>query len=119
MTRSTPLAYVMPGPMLIIETSVFTRRVQALLQDEEYRLLQLHLAGQPNAGAVIQGTGGLRKVRWSVGARGKRGGVRVIYHWSKPLDRILMLLIYSKAERDDLTRAQIGILRKIVEEEYP
>ncbi len=104
--------------MLLIETAVFTRRVQALLQDDEYRLLQLHLAGQPDAGPVIKGAGGLRKARWSVGARGKRGGVRVIYYWAKPQDRILMLLIYSKAERDDLTRAQIGILRKIVEDEY-
>src|SRR5215208_4661598 len=105
--------------MLIVETSVFTRRVQALLQDDEYRLLQLHLAGQPDAGAVIKGAGGLRKVRWSVGARGKRGGVRVIYYWSKPLDRILMLMIYPKSERDDLTPDQLRILRKVVEAEYP
>lgn len=105
--------------MLIVETAIFTRQVQALLQDEEHRLLQLHLAGKPNAGSVIRGGGGLRKVRWSVGARGKRGGVRVIYYWSKALDRILMLLIYSKAERDDLTPAQLRMLRKIVEAEYP
>jgi mRNA-degrading endonuclease RelE of RelBE toxin-antitoxin system len=105
--------------MLIVETSIFTRRLQALLRDEEYRLLQLHLAGQPDAGAIIKGTGGLRKVRWSVGARGKRGGVRVIYYWSEPLDRILMLLIYAKSERDDLTPGQLKILRKIVEAEYP
>lgn len=105
--------------MLIVETSVFTRRVKTLLRDEEYRLLQLHLAGQPDAGAVIKGTGGLRKVRWSVGARGKRGGVRVIYYWSEPLDRMLMLLIYAKSERDDLTPGQLKILRKIVEAEYP
>jgi mRNA-degrading endonuclease RelE of RelBE toxin-antitoxin system len=105
--------------MLVVETSIFTRRLQGLLGDEEYRLLQLHLAGQPEVGAVIKGTGGLRKVRWSVGARGKRGGVRVIYYWSKPLDRILMLLIYSKTERDDLTPGQLRILRKIVEAEYP
>lgn len=105
--------------MLILETSVFTRRLGALLRDEEYRLLQLHLAGQPEAGPVIKGSGGLRKIRWSVGARGKRGGVRIIYYWSKPLDRILMLLIYSKAEREDLTPEQLKILRKVVEEEYP
>jgi len=43
----------------------------------------------------------------------------VIYYWSKALDRILMLLIYSKAERDDLTPAQLRVLRKIVEAEYP
>lgn len=117
--QSTPLAYSLSRPMLIVETSVFTRQVQALLRDEEYRLLQLHLAGQPDAGAVIRGTGGLRKVRWSVGARGKRGGVRVIYYRSAGLDRILMLLIYSKSEREDLTPEQLRILRRIVEVEYP
>ena len=106
------------GTMLIIETSAFTRRVQALLRDEEYRLLQVHLAARPDAGAVIKGSGGLRKLRWSVGAQGKRGGVRVIYYWSKPRDRVLMLLIYSKSERDDLTADQLKILRRLVEAEY-
>jgi mRNA-degrading endonuclease RelE of RelBE toxin-antitoxin system len=105
--------------MLIVETSVFTRRVRALLGDDEYRLLQVHLAGQPEAGPIIRGSGGLRKVRWSFGARGKRGGVRVIYYWAKPLDRILMLLLYPKSERDDLTPDQLRVLRKIVEAEYP
>jgi hypothetical protein len=104
--------------MLIIETSAFTRRVQALLRDEEYRLLQARLAAQPDAGAVIKGSGGLRKLRWSVGAQGKRGGVRVIYYWSKPRYRVLMLLIYSKSERDDLTADQLKVLRRLVEAEY-
>jgi mRNA-degrading endonuclease RelE of RelBE toxin-antitoxin system len=119
LTSSTPLAYAVTGADADRRDLDFTRRLQALLDDEEYRLLQLHLAGQPEAGAVIKGTGGLRKVRWSVGARGKRGGVRLIYYWSKPLDRILMLLIYSKSERDDLTPGQLKILRRIVEAEYP
>lgn len=105
--------------MLIVETSVFTRQVGALLRDEEYRLLQVHLAARPEAGTVIKGTGGLRKIRWAVGAHGKRGGVRLIYYWAKPDSRILLLLIYSKSKREDLTRDQLRILRKIVEEEYP
>jgi hypothetical protein len=56
--------------MLLVETTVFTRQVRALLNDDEYRHLQLHLAGQPDAGAVMQGAGGLRKARWSSGAQG-------------------------------------------------
>lgn len=105
--------------MLIVETSIFTRRVQELLQDNEYRLLQYYLSAHPDTGAVIKGSGGLRKVRWTSGARGKRGGVRVIYYWSKPLDHILMLLIYPKPQRDDLTVDQLRALRKIMEAEYP
>lgn len=82
----TPLAYsigiqkIFLLPMVIIETSVFTRQVQKLLNDEEYQELQLALAEGPDLGVIIGGSGGLRKVRWSRQGRGKRGGVRVIYY---------------------------------------
>jgi len=66
-------------PMVFIETPIFTKQVQELLNDEAYGRMQLCLATNPQMGDVIQGTGGLRKVRWSVADRGKRGGVRVIY----------------------------------------
>jgi len=105
--------------MVIVETSIFTRQVQALLTDEEYRRLQLSLVARPDLGAVIPGSGGLRKVRWVVQGRGKRGGVRVIYYWAVSQDRILMLLIYAKNEQDDLTPEQLRVLRRIVREEYP
>lgn len=105
--------------MLIVETPIFTRRLQTLSTDEEYRLLQFHLAAHPDSGVLIKGSGGLRKVRWSVGGRGKRGGARIIYYWSRAMDRIVMLLIYSKADVDDLSPAQLKTLRKIVETEYP
>jgi mRNA-degrading endonuclease RelE of RelBE toxin-antitoxin system len=104
--------------MVIIETSVFTRQVQKLLDDETYREFQIALAERPDMGAVTKGSGGLRKVRWAAQGRGKRGGVRVIYYWAVEQERLLMLLMYPKSERDDLTREQLKILRKIVEEEY-
>ena len=104
--------------MVIIETSIFTRQVQALLSNEEYRQLQLALVIQPDMGAVISGSGGLRKVRWSLKGRGKRGGVRVIYYWAVVQDKILMLFMYAKNEQEDLTLDQLKVLRRIVEEEY-
>jgi mRNA-degrading endonuclease RelE of RelBE toxin-antitoxin system len=104
--------------MVIIETTVFTRQVQALLTDKEYRGLQTALAIRPNIGAVIQHSGGLRKVRWAAGGKGKSGGVRIIYYWSPSRDQLLMLLMYSKNERDDLTPVQLKILRTVVEESY-
>ena len=64
--------------MLIGETAIFTRRIQALISDEQYRLLQLQLVAQPEVGKVIPQSGGLRKVRWSLSGQGKRGGIRVI-----------------------------------------
>lgn len=105
--------------MIIVETSVFTRHVRHLLTDEEYRGLQTALADRPTAGRVIPGSGGLRKVRWAAAGRGKRGGVRVIYYWAVNQDRLLMLFLYAKSERDDLSADQLRILRQIVDEEYP
>ena len=105
--------------MIIVETSVFTRQVQELLTDEDYRLLQAALVLRPDLGDIIEGSGGIRKARWRTRSRGKRGGARVIYYWAVAQDRLLMLMIYSKSEKDDLTSSQLKLLRKIVEEEYP
>ena len=105
--------------MIIVETHIFTRQVILLLSDEEYRLLQSILANRPDTGVVIPSSGGLRKMRWGMTGRGKRGGVRIIYFWAVKQERILMLLIYPKNEKDDLSQEQLKILRKIVKEEFP
>ena len=105
--------------MVIVETSVFTRQLQSLLSDDEYPRLQLQLSVQPELAPVIVGSGGLRKARWSVGARGKRGGLRVIYYWASEHERLLMLLIDSKSRQDDLTPDQLKVLRQLIEGEYP
>lgn len=104
--------------MLIKETEVFSRQVQRLLDMESYRLLQLRLATDPKAGVLIPGTGGLRKIRWGGSDRGKRGGVRIIYYWAGVQDTILLLMMFAKNERSDLTQEQKVILRRIVEDEY-
>jgi mRNA-degrading endonuclease RelE of RelBE toxin-antitoxin system len=104
--------------MVIIETPIFTKRIQGLISDEEYRLLQVHLVNRPDAGKTIVGSGGLRKLRWSACSHGKRGGIRVIYYWLLPRDTILFLYAYPKAEQDDLTPEQLRQLKKIVEKEY-
>jgi hypothetical protein len=105
--------------VVIVETKAFTARIGDLLEDDEYRALQLELVQRPTAGSVIPGTGGLRKLRWAVAGRGKRGGSRVIYFWHPESARILMLFAYSKNEREDLTAVQRQALRRIVESEYP
>lgn len=104
--------------MVIIETSIFTQQVQALLSDEDYRKLQVALILHPELGAIIPGSGGLRKTRWGIQGRGKRSGVRVIYYWMIMQDKILMLFMYAKNDQEDLTQEQLKVLRKIVEEEY-
>jgi hypothetical protein len=104
--------------MVIIETPIFTRRIQSILADDEYRLLQAHLIRKPDAGKIIPGSGGLRKLRWSASGHGKRGGIRVIYYWFVSPEVVLMLFAYPKNERDDLTPDQLKQLKKIVEGEY-
>ena len=113
---STPLAYIMT--VLIIETPIFTRRIQDLLADDEYRALQAYLVNKPEAGKVIPGSGGLRKLRWSAGGQGKRGGIRVIYYWHVLRETILFLFVYFKNEQDDLTPEQLKQLKKVIEGEY-
>ena len=105
--------------MVIKETSGFTRQLQKLLTDQEYRNLQTLLLNRPDAGPVIVGSGGLRKVRWGLRGKGRRGGLRVIYYYAEVEEQLLMLFVYPKSEKDDLTPRQLEILRNIVEEEYP
>jgi hypothetical protein len=99
--------------MVFIETPIFTADVCVLLSDEEYADLQQHLIAVPNAGAVIAGTGGLRKIRWTVAGKGKRGGTRVIYYHVVAQAQIRMILIYRKGIKDDLTPKEKTVLRKI------
>jgi mRNA-degrading endonuclease RelE of RelBE toxin-antitoxin system len=105
--------------MIFLETSIFTRRVTAILSDDEYRELQAALMTRPDAGVVIPGSGGIRKIRWNASGRGKRGGSRIIYYWATIQGRILMLFIYAKNESDNLAPEQLKMLKQIVEQEYP
>ncbi len=103
--------------MIFVETVAFTRRITALLTDEEYADLQLDLAERPDLGDVIPQSGGIRKVRVGAKGHGKSGGARVIYYWLVARDRVLFLRAYAKNEQADLTRKEIGELRRVVEEE--
>jgi mRNA-degrading endonuclease RelE of RelBE toxin-antitoxin system len=102
--------------MLFIETPIFTKLVTDLMPDDEYRKIQLALVLRPEAGKIIPGSGGLRKIRWKSSGSGKRGGLRLIYFWDVQEDRIYMLLIYKKSKQEDLTPSQLKILRNLVKE---
>ena len=101
--------------MIFIETSIFTKEIQHLLPDDNYRMLQTALMLRPDAGSLIRGSGGLRKIRWNLAGTGKRGALRVIYYWSPP-ETIFMLFPYKKTEQEDLTPDQLKLLRKMVRE---
>ncbi len=101
--------------MIFIETSIFTRRLKELMEDEAYRALQLQLVENHQKGALIPGSGGFYKLRWAAKGRGKRGGLRIIYYWIKAEHKIFMLYMYPKSEQEDLTPPQIKQLKKIIE----
>jgi len=103
--------------MVIVELPIFTKKLLELMDDENYRELQQALVEQPDLGDLIQGSSGLRKVRWKLPPKGKRGGVRVIYYWWANEDQLLMLLIYSKNEQENLTKQQQSILADLVQQE--
>jgi len=83
------------------------------LTDEEYLALQEHLCEQPDAGDLIRGSGGVRKLRWSRQGSGKSGGVRVCYYARTKAGQILMLVIYAKSARGSI----LGDVLKALKEE--
>jgi mRNA-degrading endonuclease RelE of RelBE toxin-antitoxin system len=93
--------------MVIIETPIFTKQLLATLSEEEYRLFQATLLERPDAGKIIPGGAGLRKLRWAVRGRGKSGGIRVIYYWFTSRGTILLLFMYPKNVQDNLTQGQL------------
>lgn len=99
--------------MVFIETSIFTKLVYDYLTEDEYAGLQSYLLLRPDAGDVVSGTGGVRKLRWAMPGRGKRGGLRVIYYWKQSEHEIWMLTIYAKNEASAIPD---HILRRIAAE---
>ncbi|BEA52146.1 toxin RelE (plasmid) [Escherichia coli] len=97
-----------------VETSVFTRECKTLLTDDEYKEFQTHLLLDPEAGSIIVGTGGCRKVRWARQGTGKSSGIRAIYYYYNPAGRLYMLLVYPKSEKDSLSAAEKNQLKAVV-----
>ena len=96
-----------------VESPLFGKLVYDYLSEEEYADLQWHLATVPDAGDIIRGSGGIRKLRWSAKGKGKRGGVRVIYYWHDDAGEIWLLTVYAKNEADTIPT---NILKKIREQ---
>ena len=96
-----------------IETRAFTAASEILMGEDELFDLQVYLAERPEAGVVVRGSGGIRKLRWRGLGRGKRCGLRVIYHWAVRANQIWLLALYGKNARDDVPA---HVLRKWREE---
>jgi hypothetical protein len=98
-----------------IEVPLFTRRWEEIgLTDKELRSLQIMLLKNPEAGPVMEGTGGIRKVRFPLENRGKSGGVRVCYTDFAEYEIIYLITAFEKSEQENLTKEERNVLRKLV-----
>ena len=99
--------------LTFVETRLFTSLVQQYLSDDEYSALQREVMTNPEAGDVIRGSGGVRKLRWGVAGRGKRGGLRIIYYLRTRQGEVWMLTLYAKNEAESIPG---HVLKKIKDE---
>ena len=102
--------------MEFIETPGFSTIRENYFDDSQFHMLQLYLMDRPNAGDIIKGSGGVRKLRWGLPGQGERGGVRVIHNWITKNHQMLFLTAYAKNEVSDLCRDAIKAIREIVKD---
>jgi hypothetical protein len=98
-----------------IELPIFTKMSGDLLPEDELHALQRAIASNPHIGDVVPGTHGVRKMRWSQQAKGKRGGLRVIYYVQDAKGRIWLLTLYAKNERDNIAVKTLNELREFAD----
>jgi len=100
------------GVFTFIESSIFQRVLPSNLDDDEYSELQQFLMHHPEAGDVVSGSGGIRKMRWSRPGTGKRGGLRIIYFVRYRPNEFWMLTLYAKSKHENVPT---HILKQLME----
>ena len=100
----------------VVELPEFIRRAEKLLRDAEQKDLIQYLAANPKAGVLVQGTGGIRKLRWKREGSGKSGGVRVIYYFHSEQYPLFLLTLFGKSEKTNISKAERNMLAKLTEE---
>ncbi len=98
--------------MQFVEFPAFTKAVPCILSEKEYLDLQIALMERPDAGALIPGGSGLRKIRVGSKKKGKSGGSRVIYYWYVSPERIDLCRIYEKSDKADIPKAEMKQILK-------
>ena len=100
----------------VVEIPEFIRRAEKLLRDAEQKDLIQYLTANPKAGVLVQGTGGIRKLRWKREGSGKSGGVRVIYYFHSEQYPLFLLTLFGKSEKANISKAERNMLAKLTEE---
>ena len=101
------------APISVVETPEFLTATRRIMDDEERAVLIDYLAYNPSAGDLVRGTGGVRKLRWGLPGRGKRGGARVIYFYHSPEMPLFALTAFAKNQRADLSQADRNGFREL------
>jgi len=102
----------------VLRLEIFSRRVKKLFTENEIDELAAYLAQNPEKGDVISGMNGLRKLRWSLGNQGERGGSRVIYYYHGQENLILLLSAYAKNQQEDMDSTEKKILKEVIEKYF-
>ena len=97
----------------IVELPEFQKRAEGLLKPDEKASIINYLASHPQSGDLMQGTGGIRKLRWSAQGRGKSGGVRVIYYYHNGEIPLFLLTVFGKGEKANINKAERNELAKL------
>lgn len=100
-------------PVTVVETPEFRTSSRRVMNDADRMALIDYLAYNPTAGDLIQGTGGVRKLRWALQQRGKRGGARVIYYYHSAEMPLFVLTVYVKSELEDLSQKDRNDLKQL------
>ena len=100
-------------PVTVIETPEFISSSSKLFEVDERALLVDYLARNPSAGEIMPGTGGMRKLRWALQGRGKRGGARVIYFYYNESVPIFLLTAYAKNELENISQKDRNSFKKL------
>ena len=97
----------------VVELPEFIRRASKLLREIEREQLIQYLAVNPQAGVLLEGTGGIRKLRWKREGSGKSGGVRVIYYYHDGRYPLFLLTLFGKSEKSNISKAERNVLAKL------
>jgi len=116
-----PMDYPIAMNITVVELPEFRRRVEDLLAEDEQEKLITYLSVQPKSGVLIQGTGGVRKLRWARSGSGKSGGVRIIYFFYNEFIPLFLLTVFAKNEKENLSKAErneLAVLTRLLVETY-
>lgn len=100
--------------MTVVETEQFLKDAKSLMSDSARERLVLFVGANPEVGEIVPETGGVRKFRWALAGKGKRGGARVIYYYRNERLPLFLLAAYGKNEKANLSKAERNAMKRLV-----